>query len=1008
MKHHTLLHFGKDQSQESQLIDSTANVALVDEDENPSFDDISVPNVAICSLSTQGVMSPRAVRASTEVLATAKVYAIGRDGRDVTIRCLLDPGSQKHYVTARCCSKLGLNVNRSAPVVVKGIGGASQVIKGSVNMTFKSRFNTKFQFNIQPLVLNQITCSLPTCPVDAINFENFRNIPLADDSWDTPGEIDLLIGVNLFARMLLSGKVVNPPGTPDALETVLGYIVLGEAPTLAQSPRSLALCTTASCQIEALVRKFWEIEEVESKSILNVDDKHCEEFYTATTTRDSAGKYKVALPFKCSPDLLGNSFDVAKRRFLYLERKFIAQPQLKLLYDDVIQDYINKLYLSPVHSAQERSDRCYYIPHHAVVRADKSSTKVRPVLDASAKSNNGLSLNDVLHSGPNLQRDLLTILLNLRLFPIALSADVKQMYLRIEVRKEDRCFQRILYRFRPDNPVQIYEFNSVAFGLRCSPYLALRTIAQLAIDDGARFPLAKEIVNRDLYMDDIVTSIMNPEYAINASQELIALFAAGDFQLVKWSSNCKEVLYKIPEDYRLSQHVEFDKNDVLKILGLCWDPSNDVFTFNVIPDERPCTKRNILSSVARLFDVLGLVAPVILYAKLLIKELWILKVDWDATPPPHIIKCWSQFQTELPLISKLYFPRHLGVVDQCTVTILGFADASQKAYGGVVYVHVTHAQGSNQISLVCAKSKVAPLKVISLARLELCAAVILSQLIKRVYETYSARYPIDAIYAFSDSTVALNWIHSSPHRWHTFVANRVTKIQDNLQPEHFYHIKGSENPSDCLSRGLTPAQLLSHPLWLHGPLWASSSRDNWPVKPFTVIANVDIPELKPVSMILTYEELSTVLTQIECLLNSRPLTVLSSDPSELEALTPAHFLNTSPLKMLPALERLEASPNLLKRYELLDQLIRSFWKRWRGEYLHTLQVRQKWNTPAFPVREGMVVVVMQDNVLPLQWPLGLIVGIYKGKDNVIRVAQVKTKAGILQRPVVKLCPLPSQ
>ncbi|XP_059056256.1 uncharacterized protein LOC131850106 [Achroia grisella] len=160
--------------------------------------------------------------------------------------------------------------------------------------------------------------------------------------------------------------------------------------------------------------------------------------------------------------------------------------------------------------------------------------------------------------------------------------------------------------------------------------------------------------------------------------------------------------------------------------------------------------------------------------------------------------------------------------------------------------------------------------------------------------------------------------------------------------------------------------------------------------------------------ILTFEELTTVLTQIESLLNSRPLTVLSSDPSDLEALTPAHFLNTIPLKHFPAHDVSDTIPHLLKRHELLDQLVQSFWKRWHREYLHTLQLRRKWNTPAFPIQEGTIVVVMQENLTPLHWPLGLITRVYKGKDGIIRVASVKTKAGIFQRPVVKLCPLPLQ
>lgn len=1366
LKHHTLLHFERELPRK---FNSTAMAAVSDEteiqevlesletEEEPYTDVPSPveesPEVSFCTLSSAKLDT----KPVTQVLATAKIHATGRNGRDVTIRCLLDPGSQRHYVTSKCCSKLGLQIKSSSPVTVKGIGGSSQIVKGETAVSFKSRSNHGPRFNIQALVLNQITNDLPTCQIDTKFLDNLKSIPLADDSWGTPGEIDLLIGVSLFVEMLRPGKIEGQPGCPDALETVLGYVVLGDAPTASKSTNTVSFHSIGTCEVESLVRRFWELDEVDLKPILSVDDKTCEDLYKETTTRDSTGRYEVALPFKSNPSILGNSFDIAKRRFLYLERKFERQPLLKVAYDEVIKDYLDKSYLSPVKTI-DASTHSFYIPHHAVLREDKATTKVRPVLDASAKSSSGFSLNDVLHTGPNLQGDLFTILLNMRLFPIAISADVRQMYLRIGVREQDRCFQRVLYRINPgdenfsehsdnfsaDSSIQTLEFNRVAFGLKCSPFLALRTVAQLAQDEGHRFPKAKEIVQRDLYMDDIASSLMNSEQATTASQELIDLFQAGGFQLAKWSSNCREILEQIPEDYRLSKNVEFNKDDTLKILGLCWRPQDDIFTFNVTSDERPCSKRHILSSIARLFDVLGLVAPVILYAKLLIKDLWTAKIDWDEIPPQRIIRLWNQFQTELPQIAQMQFPRHVGVVEGCSVCILGFGDASEKAYGGVVYVYVCTPQGETKVMLVCAKSKVAPLKTVSLARLELCAALLLSKLIRKVYETYHSRYPIHSILAFSDSTVALSWIHSSPHRWHTFVANRVSKLQENLKSDHFFHIHGNENPSDCLSRGLTPAQLVNHPLWLHGPPWINNPINEWPIKPFVSNDSLDMPELKPVSLVtttpeepflcslarkfsswtkflhtlcyifkfskrlpsgsitefdlkfveqkivtsvqavhfdteisnlkkgnpcsaailklnpfldgdgilrvggrlsnsdenfdykhpvllpgrdyvvemlirhyhcrnlhtgpgllmsvlrtkywllaarrairsvitkcnicfrfkpqpglpmmadlpeprvkevskafihtgcdfagpffvtpyrgrgiksrkayiclftclttravhielaselstacflaalkrflarrgpvqcfytdhgtnfigtrsylrdlykfleedykevwkneladnsiqwklippnaphfggcwesnikcikshlykviglqtLTFEELSTVLAQIESLLNSRPLTVLSPDPSEPTALTPAHFLHSAPLKFLPTVDVSDSNAHLLSRYELLDKLVQSFWKRWREEYLHTLQIRQKWNTPTLPVKEGMVVVVMQDNTMPLLWPLGVIVQTFKGRDDVIRVAMVTTKSGTYKRPVVKLCPLPTQ
>lgn len=160
--------------------------------------------------------------------------------------------------------------------------------------------------------------------------------------------------------------------------------------------------------------------------------------------------------------------------------------------------------------------------------------------------------------------------------------------------------------------------------------------------------------------------------------------------------------------------------------------------------------------------------------------------------------------------------------------------------------------------------------------------------------------------------------------------------------------------------------------------------------------------------LLTYEELNTVLIQIECLLNSRPLTVLSSDPSEPTALTPSHFLHTAPLCSLPA-PRIETSNlNLLHRHALIDKMVQSFWQRWSVEYLHGLQVREKWNTPSTPIKPGTVVVIMTENAPPLAWPLAIVHQVHPSTDGIVRVASVKTSKGVYTRPVTRLCPLPNQ
>ncbi|XP_047983961.1 uncharacterized protein LOC125224589 [Leguminivora glycinivorella] len=766
----------------------------------------------------------------TVLLSTAKVIVRDSKGETQVIKCLLDTASQSNFITEECCRRLGLTFDRK-PSSVFGIGKTKKIVKGNANVKVFSRFDDNVNFDVSSLVVDRITDDLPSVPVDMSALTHVHGLPLADDTLDTPVAIDVLVGATIFPHLLLPHIVKSEVDyMPPAIQTVLGYILMGSVPALQPPRKYTSACCTSVDSMDHLLKKFWELEEVSAPPAQSQDDFECEEYFRATTTRDASGRYIVALPFRDDVFKLGESHSAAKRRFLCLERKLESSSVLRAAYDDIIREYVSKDYISDVTNslnANTSSALAYIIPHHAVVREDKTTTKVRMVLDSSSKTTTGLSLNDVLHSGPNLQGILFSILLNFRLFKIALSADCRQMFLQIGVRESDRQFQRILYRFRPADPISTYEFNRVCFGMKSSPYHALRVVHQLIADDGHKFPMAAAIASSCTYMDDVCFSIMSDDsqqrdesVAIAAAKELIDLFKCGQFDLVKWTCNSETVLREIPASHRASVDLEIDPGVSQKVLGLCWNKSGDYFHFKVTEPDPTCTKRTILSAVARLWDNVGLVAPVVLYAKLLIQELWLIKCDWDETPPTHIVNLWERFCSELPKLNEIHIPRHLGVVQGCTINLLGFGDASERAYGGVVYLQVINGNEVT-VRLVCSKSKVSPLKTVSVARLELCAAVLLAKLMRKVQDNFEPRYNINEIYAFTDSKVALCWIQSSPHRWQTFVANRVVKIIEAVPASCFHHVAGLENPADCLSRGLTPTKLVDHPLWFTGPAWAS-------------------------------------------------------------------------------------------------------------------------------------------------------------------------------------------
>lgn len=808
------------------------------------------PNVS----STNLTASSETPMLGSVLLATAQVYAQARNGQNKIIRCLIDNGSQNNLITRDCCSLLNLSIIPLTNSSIKGVGLLARPILGYVDFSIASRVSPH-KYKITALVVDCITDQLPPQLIKPFDAKYLQDLPLADLTWQIPGEIDLLIGAQLFPYIYLGNRIEPSSTAPPAIETAFGYVLMGDIPTAWNLPKihSASFSAVTLKDLDESLHKFWELEEISQVKPLSQDEVQCENIFKATLCRVENGRFSVTLPFCQDASTLGESRAAAHRRFLALERKLKNDSDLRIMYHKVILEYLKEGYISECDS--DLTDG-YFIPHHGVLKQESSTTKLRIVLDASAKTHTGFSLNDLLYAGPNLQTDLFLLLLNFRLFPIALTADIKQMYLQLEVNPTHRKFLKILFRFKADDKLKTFQFNRLPFGLKCSPYLAMKTLRYLAAEDSTNYPEASQIVNSRLYMDDLVHSVMDEHTAKRLSWDLIELLRPAGFNLVKWNSNAKSLLAQFPESYCAQVNFSDDIGQQ-KVLGLSWLSQADVFHITTSYASEKCTKRTILSFIARLFDVLGLVSPVVLYAKLLVKELWQEKISWDASPPERIVKKFMAITEQLPLLSQLTIPRHIGVRKESGVVIVGFCDASLNAYGRVIYLHSTDLEGNVTVELLCSKSKVAPVKVETLARLELCAAVLLSKLIRTVVETYKNRISIAEIYAFSDSTITLSWIHSSPHRWSIFVSNRVARCQSNLDSKHFYHVPGKDNPSDCLSRGMLPAQLKTNPLWWKGPSWLKTSAETWPITAFKSPASLTIPEMK--TTLLSH----TAITQID-------------------------------------------------------------------------------------------------------------------------------------------------
>ncbi|XP_043258052.1 uncharacterized protein LOC122400593 [Colletes gigas] len=227
-----------------------------------------------------------------------------------------------------------------------------------------------------------------------------------------------------------------------------------------------------------------------------------------------------------------------------------------------------------------------------------------------------------------------------------------------------------------------------------------------------------------------------------------------------------------------------------------WNSANDTILYSIqaTAASRRITKRTISSEIARIYDPLGLLAPVIA-PKMLLQKIWAVKVDWDEALPLTIHTEWTRFYQQLPLLNNITFPRKTIIKSATTIELHGFCDASEKAYGACVYLRPINENGKIWVERLTAKSKVAPLKQQTIPRLELCGALLLTSLIATTQKALHINYD----HYWTDSTIVLHWLTTSPHSLKTFVANRVAEIQEKTHIPDWRHVPTQDNPADLIS-----------------------------------------------------------------------------------------------------------------------------------------------------------------------------------------------------------------
>ncbi|XP_055308887.1 uncharacterized protein LOC129572810 [Sitodiplosis mosellana] len=656
-KHNTLLHFEtkKEANEKKTTLLTTTTI-----------------NEATSSKSneTSQVQVLTTTKNTNKLLATAFVNVLSKNGEKVLLKSVIDGASQGALITENAFQKLGLDSD-SVNAEVQGVEGRKSTAGKMTNLTLRPHFSDDYELETEALVMKKIT-NLSYFKDDLKRYDYLQNLLYADPTINDENEIDLLLDVAAFTAIIKNGLIKGPIDAPIAVNNL-------------------------EC-----------VNSDESETEPSDEERCREEYYVKTTKRDDDGRLNVSMAFTTeNGPCLGDSRKIALATLFQLEKKFAKNPEFHKQYVATINESIELGHLvleknPPIDS--------HYIPHHAVFK-NSTTTKLRQVYNASNKTANGKSLNEQLVVGKIDQSSIFELIMRWREPKIAVIADLEKMYKQIRLNENQQHLQMILWRESCDEPIKSYKMTTVTFGLKDAPYLAIRSLHEIAQRVKEKYPRAAKAILKCFYVDDYSGGAETVDEALSILREMKQAFDEYGFNLRKIVSNSPELLEAIPECDK-EQNVS-----IVKVLGIPWNPKNDEFVFNIKLNihERPRTKRQLASEIATVqYDPLGWIAPVIVKAKILLQNVWKLKHEnnkpyaWDDDLPIEIVNEWMSYKSRLSVVNSIVIPRWLGTATKMKVELHGFSDACAKAISANVYIRFA-SEESIRVVLIAAKTKLAPI-----------------------------------------------------------------------------------------------------------------------------------------------------------------------------------------------------------------------------------------------------------------------------------------------------------
>ena len=741
---------------------------------------------------------------------------------------LLDSGAQISLIRLETAESLGLE-GKNISITITKVGGEEQEMKTKEFKVQVTSPSNKRGFLIKAVGIPRIGDDVAAITrTDVTELARLTGEKIHRGT----GPVDLLIGID-HAR-LHTGET-KQSGHLVARNSPLGWVVFGAASGKIQQASSVLL---VSYSTPVDLSDFWTTEAmgVAVKPCICSADKITQSEREETRIIQSSctkmgNQWMIPYPWKADPKLLPDNRSQAIKKLEATERRLRKNPENAEAYDQQMQE-MERMKFSRKLSEKELNEYkgpVHYIAHHEVLRPDKKSTPVRIVFNSSSVYQ-GHRLNDYWFKGPDLLNGLFGVVLRFRENRVAVSGDISKMYHRILIPLEDQHVHRFLWReMKTDREPDTYVKTVLTFGDKPAPAMAQIALKKTAEEGESLSPHAAKTLKNNSYMDDILDSVHTVKEAQELTTGIDKVLEKGGFKVKEWQSN---------KDLSTNGDQQSGEVNVLtgpvedKVLGVVWNATEDSFKFKVKNEaieglnSTKLTKRSILSQVARIFDPIGFASAFLIRAKIGLQDLWRQGFEWDEDLPSAVEQKWIALFREMKELNKVSFPRSLSPHQSAEhrPTLCIFADASQEAFGACAYIRWMTTNGKHDVRFVAAKSRVAPLKELTIPRLELQAAVLASRLQVTIKE--ECRFQFEGTFLFTDSAIVLAWIRSTARRFKPFVSSRVGEIQSNSDPAQWKHIPGEQNVADDVSRGIAVSELSGR--WQTGPEFLRLPKEQWP------------------------------------------------------------------------------------------------------------------------------------------------------------------------------------